>query len=294
MDIVYHIGAQGADDERLLGSLLKNRAILAGAGVLVPDPDRYRPLLRGAPAARRALPGGDELRTSLLDAAGAAAIRRIVLSDPSLLGAPGRALDRQMLYPEAEAAARRLSRIFPGDGCGFFLGLRNPATFLPALCAAMPAEEAARVLSGSDPRRLRWSDLVRRIRAADPGARITVWCSEDAPLIWPELMRAIADVGPEIRLKGSDDLLAAIMTPTGLRRLRDYLAAHAPPDAARRRRIVSAFLDKYAIAAAIEEAIDIPGWTAELVDELTRGYEEDLAEIAKIGAVTLLSASDAA
>ena len=54
--------------------------------------------------------------------------------------------------------------------------------------------------------------------------------------------------------------------------------------AAQRCRIVSASLDKDAIAAAVEELIEKPGWSAEFLDEPRQGQEGAFAEI---GAVTL-------
>ena len=46
MRIVYHLGAHCTDDDRLIRCLLKNRAVLATQGIVVPPPNRYRTLLR--------------------------------------------------------------------------------------------------------------------------------------------------------------------------------------------------------------------------------------------------------
>ncbi|MEM6275638.1 MAG: hypothetical protein AAF714_01715, partial [Pseudomonadota bacterium] len=46
MEIVYHIGAHETDEDRLLKCLLKNRDTLAEQRVSVPNPGRYRKLLR--------------------------------------------------------------------------------------------------------------------------------------------------------------------------------------------------------------------------------------------------------
>ena len=57
-----------------------------------------------------------------------------------------------------------------------------------------------------------------------------------------------------------------------------------------RRRIVAAFLGKFAIDEALEEEIDLPGWTDETVEELTRRYDEDLLDIARIPGVRVITA----
>ena len=54
-----------------------------------------------------------------------------------------------------------------------------------------------------------------------------------------------------------------------------------------KRRVMAAFLDKFALDEALEEEIDIPGWTADLVDEITELYEEDVFEMQRIPGVGL-------
>ena len=46
MDIAFHIGANCTDEDRLLRSVTKNLPNLAGRGTRVPNPARYRRLLR--------------------------------------------------------------------------------------------------------------------------------------------------------------------------------------------------------------------------------------------------------
>ena len=75
-----------------------------------------------------------------------------------------------------------------------------------------------------------------------------------------------------------------------MRRLRAYLSSHPPKNEIQRRRVLAAFLDKYALEDAIEEDLDVPGWTPELVEQMTRDYEEDLSEIAELPGVTFIAA----
>jgi hypothetical protein len=56
-----------------------------------------------------------------------------------------------------------------------------------------------------------------------------------------------------------------------------------------RRRIVGAFLDRYALDDEIEEELDLPGWTPDLVEDMSATYEDDMAEITRIPGVTLLT-----
>ena len=56
-----------------------------------------------------------------------------------------------------------------------------------------------------------------------------------------------------------------------------------------RRRILGAFLDRYALEAEIEEELDLPGWTPAMIDKITQSYEDDMAEIVTIPGVKLLT-----
>lgn len=290
MDVIFHIGAHCTDEDRLLKCLLQNRDTLSKEGVVVPGPSRYRPLLREILVSLKGRPATAEMQQMLLDAAtDGASAKRLILAHDSFLCIAARALGQHMLYPLAGEKVHRLSQLFPDDRCEFFLGLRNPATFIPALFAKSNEEDFEGFISGVDPRALRWSDTVLRIRNAVPEARLTVWCNEDTPLIWPELVTRIAGLRPGTPLKGTDDLLAAIMQPNGLKRLHQYLETKPPADPAQRRRIVTAYLEKYAIPEALEEEIDLPGWTTRLIDELTEGYDVDVEEIERLEGVNFIA-----
>ncbi|TCO68780.1 hypothetical protein [Rhodovulum euryhalinum] len=290
MELVYHIGAHCTDEDGLLKCLFKNCDALSRQGILVPDPSRYRPILRDMLVSLRGQPATADMQQVILDATtDGAEARRLILVNQSFLCLPKKALGQNMLYPMAGDKAHWLAQLFPDDPCAFFLGIRNPATFIPALFVKSRESDFAAFLAGVDPGALTWSDMVRRIRAANPRARLTVWCNEDTPLIWPELLARLSDHGESTPLRGTDDLLDAIMQPAGLTRLRAYLDENPPTNEAQRRRIVAAFLDKYALPDAIDEEIDAPGWTEDLVEHLTERYEADLTAIQAIEGVDVIT-----
>ncbi|MFC3118156.1 hypothetical protein ACFOHS_07620 [Jhaorihella thermophila] len=136
-------------------------------------------------------------------------------------------IDNQF-YPLAEQRLRHLRSLFPQDQIELFMAIRNPATFVPALLRDAAPRTVRTVLETSDPRALRWSDLFVRIRAAVPDVSITVWCNEDTPLIWGQILREAAGLEPTEEVSGALDLIAEIMKESGFRRLQDYLAK-APP-----------------------------------------------------------------
>lgn len=290
MRIVYHLGAHCTDEDRLVRCLLKNRAVLADQGIAVPSPTRYRRLLRETAVQLKGQAASTEAQDMLLDQImDAPEADRLILSWDSFMSFPAWAV-RGTLYSFAGERVRAFTRIFPEIEAEFHLGLRNPATYLPALRDKVQERGHSDVMVEANPRDLRWSDAVRQILEHNPGVPLTVWCDEDTPLIWPEVLQAVSGHASNTVLTDSEDVLSLVMTETGLGRMRTYCAEHPPATVAQRRRIVTAFLEKFARPDQIEMKIDIPGWTDALVAELTDRYLEDVERIRRIPGVTVIDA----
>jgi hypothetical protein len=192
-------------------------------------------------------------------------------------------------YDLAASKIAALSQLFLGDEIEIFLGLRNPATFVPAAFEESKHENFAEYIGPVSLDHIQWSDLIRRIQAAAPNIRITTWCNEDTPLIWAQLIRELAGVDPLTRITGGYDLLASIMTNDGMSRFLSYLKTHPPQSEAQKRRIIAAFLDKYAIEDEVVEEVDLPGWTELLMEKLTARYEADILEIERMPGVRFIT-----
>lgn len=290
MQVIIHCGAHATEEDLLLKSLLKNAGSLAQQGTCAPGPGRYRSLLKDCMAALKDGTAADEAPELLWDAIlDDSQASRVILSNPHFFGSPRHALQQQSLYPEAESRLQALQALFPYDQLEIFMALRSPATFLPALFAKSARGTVRKALRGCDPLQLRWSELLQRMRAAAPQMPVTVWCYEDLPLIWGQVLRELAGLEAGAPLKGRLDLLATLMLPAGLERLQSYLDAHPEMTGIHRRRVYAAFLDKFAREEALEEELDFPGWTETLIEEMSDIYEEDLYAIQRIPGVTLIA-----
>jgi len=290
MRIVYHLGAHCTDDDRLVRCLLKNRALLADQGITVPSPTRYRKLLRDTVMQLRGQTASEETQALVLQQImDEPEADRLILSWPSFLSFPAWAL-RGSLYAQAGERVRAFTRIFPDAEAEFHLSLRNPATFLPSLQDAVNAKGREDILTGVDPLQLRWSDAVRQILIHNPGIPLTVWCNEETPLIWPEVLQAVSGHRPGLTLVDDDDLLASIMTEIGMGRMTAYCAEHPPQSVTQRRRITTAFLEKFARPEVVEQEITLPGWTDEVVQSLTYAYLQDVERIRRLPGVTFIEA----
>jgi len=290
MKIVFHIGANFTDGDQLVKSLVKNAADLAPRGVAIPGLARYRRLIRET---IQGLNGGDpapDTRDVLLDAIlDRAEVDRLVMSNSAFIGLPVRVFEEGQFYGLATMKVRALRQLFPGDDLELCFAVRNPATFVPAAFDAVDNRPFDAFMAGIDPMTLRWSEVIARIRAAAPSARLTVWCNEDTPLIWGEVLRRMTGVASGTALNGEHDIAASIMSKEGMTRFRSYLSSHPPQSEIQHRRIIAAFLDKYALEDEIEEVVDLPGWDEALVDALTRTYEADVATIADMDGVEFIA-----
>jgi hypothetical protein len=289
MRIVYHLGAHCTDEDRLVRCLLKNRAALAEQGIIVPSPTRYRKLMRDSAMQLRGNAASQDTEAMILDQImDEASADRLILSWTSFLGFPAYAVG-EMLYDGGGERLRDFTLIFPDIEPEFHLGIRNPATFLPDLRLRAQGKGHEDILRRADPTRLRWSDTVRAIKDANPGVPLTVWCDEDTPLIWPEVLQAVSGHDPAIPLQDDDELLALLMTEAGLARYHAYCREHPPQSVAHRRRIVTAFLEKFGRPEQLTFEASAPGWTDELVEELTTAYLEDVERIARFPGVRLIT-----
>ncbi len=289
MRIAYHLGVHCTDDDRLVRTLHRNKDLLAEAGIEVPAPERYRNLIRDTAIQLKGQAAPTETQALVLDQIMEAEVAdRLVLSWENFLAFPAWAVKGQ-LYRTGGDRMRAIRNIFPDIEAEFFIGLRNPATYLPELHRRQRGRPYDEFIEGTDPLNLRWSDLILNLRERNPEVQITVWADEDTPLIWPEVLQAVADLSEDIALDGENDLLASLMTGDGMIRLASYLDAHPPQTMGQRRRIVSAFLDKFAQTEKLDMSVELPGWTEDMVTTMTETYERDMAYIATLPGVTYLA-----
>lgn len=290
MQVIFHTGAHATDDERLLKCLLGNKEAFGQRGVAVPGPSTYRTLLKEAFAAMEAAPPSADARDVLIDAILDDEVAdRLILSNAHFFGSQRFALGDGVFYPLAQARMESLRALFKFDQIEMFMAIRNPASFLPAVLAKASAQRLNEVMAGADVRQYRWSEMLLRVRDAVPDVPLTIWCNEDTPLIWSQILRDIAGLEHGAKVIGGFAVLAEIMTAEGMTRFRGYLHNHPGLTEVQKRRVIAAFLDKYAIEDQVEEELDLPGWTEDLVEELSELYDEDVFEIQRIPGVQFIA-----
>ena len=289
MQVIVHTGAHHTDEERLLKCLLNNKEDFSQRGIAVPGPGKYRTLLKDAFAAMDNAEPAPDARNVLMDAIlDDEDAERLILSNPNFFGSQRFALGEGRLYPLAPRRMRQLQRLFHPDGVSLFMAICNPAIFVPNVLSRASHQQQMTYLDENPPTGLRWSDLLLRLRDAVPDVRLTVWCYEDIPLLWADIIREFAGLAPNTRITGGFDLISELMSREGMQRFRAYLHRNRNLTGRQKRKVIAAFLDKYAVQDALTEELDFPNWTDALIDELTELYDEDVRRIKKMKGVRLL------
>ena len=286
MQMVFHLGVHATDGDRLLKTLLNNRDWLMQHGTDIITPNRHRGLFEEALMSLNGGRASAEMQQIMLDAVlNADSPERAVFSTPTFMGAPGRVVGQAGLYPQMGARAAALANLFPDHEVEFFLAMRNPASLIAEVLPVFTGGGYHVLMQGRQPLELRWRDAIQGLLRAVPGRRVVIWCHEDVPLIWPEIARLAGNIPPEAPLKGAMMYLGDILTGAGLAELKEALAAQDQMTIARRRDLSSQMIRDHGLPAVLDQVIDLPGWTQDLVDRVTAQYRADVAEIAVLPGV---------
>ncbi|WP_296424010.1 hypothetical protein [Yoonia sp.] len=289
MQIAFHIGANCTDEDRLLKSILKNASVLLQQGIAVPGPGKYRSLIRETIQALDGAPPEPDTRDILIDAiVENDNLTRLVMSNDNFICVPNRIFGNGVFYEQAGPKTRALHRLFSGDDIELFLGIRNPATFLQDAFIRSKAASISEYLRLMHPEDIQWSDVVRRIKGAAPDTPLTVWCNEDTPLLWEQLIRQMSNVSPQTEIVGGLDMLSTLISDSGMRRLREQLRQNPPQTEAARNDVIADIWEQHALEDQVEDVIELAELDPALIMEMTENYEDDIAQITAMEGVTLL------
>lgn len=289
MQMVFHVGVHGTDGDRLLKTLLNNRAWLMNHQTEVVTPNRHRGLFEDALMSLNGGQATPEMVQIMLDAVlETENPQRVLFSSPTFMGAVGRAVSKEGLYTQIGSRCAALANLFPDAETEFFVAIRNPATLIPDILPLFAGGGYHNLMQGQHPLDLRWRDAIRRLVVAAQGRRIVVWCHEDVPLIWPEVVRLMADMPLDAPLAGGLTYLQELLTDEGNAQLKSEISDRDNLTIMQRRMISSHMLSRHARQDELEMQIDLPAWTQELVDQVTQNYRNDVGEIAVLPGVEFI------
>ena len=291
MDILLHAGAHPTDNDTLMVSMNNNKPALDRCQVAVPDPVLYRRSLRQAMRQIGGAQFTDELRDMLYDSICGDQppdTLAMVLSVPMLFAPPAQTVAQGVFFPQAVEKLRSAVEVFKNDRIKLFFAIRNPATYLAALMKTCDSNNLSAVTGGSAPETLRWSELFLRLQAHFMDMEITVWCYEDSPFVWQDVIRAVGQVPPNIAIKDTYRLYLHLLSDVGQARFVAYMNKNTNLSAEKKREVMFAFAEKFGRPEIMDQDVSITGLTQEEVDFLTGLYEDDLAKITEIPNVRLI------
>ncbi len=289
--LVFHLGAPSPSFEQLTFSLRKNGFLLSEHDALVRRPTQYRSVIDNALMAQSLGQFSDEDRVNLLrKLTMSKSGQRVLLSNGSLLDEPAHIFRDGEFYGRAAEATTDLRTLLPDTDMEFMLTVQNPVTMVSDLMSGMRFTTREQFMNGVPFEAVRWSDVVSKIRKVNSYSDITVWAYEETPVMWPAILRHVAQLPSTVELEGDLDLVAPLIGEFPATRLKQYLAKQTSLSTAARLEIIEGFLGRFFDPDVAEQEIDLDGIDPDAVETITAAYEADIERIKSMDGVKVISA----
>ncbi len=289
MQVAIHAGVAFTDEGRVLNSLKKNSETLAAKGVKFFGPRRYktvfRPVLNNLDTQVADLASRQNLKTLLPSEPNA---QRTIFSSQGFASDPPLALQDGQLYPLAGRRMALLEQVYHDHEIELFMGLRNPGSFIPKLLMTLSEQSRVEIIRNTDLSCLSWIGMIEDIRDLAPSIQITLWCNEDTPFIWGDVIRALAGLDENTALADEYDLLLSLLDEAGQNKVLELTVQESPPDRISLKDHLANIFEDHVQAEKVEEELHLPGWNDEIVDAFSELYEQDLDRLCEIPGVRVL------
>ena len=286
MQVAIHAGVAFTDEGRVLNSLKKNQSTLAANGVAFFGPRRYKTTFKPVFDGWETDPNDVTLHQNLKNILAAGSeIERVIFSSESFVGELGATLLEGQLYPLAGQRMALLDEIYHDHEIELFLGLCNPGSFIPKLLMALPEKARADIIKNTDLSCLSWIGMLEDIRDLAPNIQITLWSNEDSPFIWGDVVRAVAGLSEGSVLVDERDLLLSLLDETGQNKFQALTDQDPQLSRASLHDNMARIFEDHGQPERIEEELDLPGWSNEIVDAFSELYEQDIDRLGEMPGV---------
>ena len=102
------------------------------------------------------------------------------------------------------------------------------------------------------------------------------------------MMRLVGGFSPSTPMVGNNSLMESISSEEGFTRFQAYLEKRPEMNERQQRKVMFAFAERFGRADVLEQDVNVPGWNAQMVYDLTAQHETDLANINAISGVRLV------
>ena len=224
----------------------------------------------------------------LTDIPGDSDAERMILTNANFICVPNRLFGGGDFYALAVEKLQAFGTLFQGHEIELSICMRDPGTFIPAAYGKSHGRSFQRFMAGAAPSVVQCSGLIHRMRTLLPRAKITAWCNEDTPFVWPKILPHLIGVDAEEPINAGYDLIGSLLTEIGTQKMQNYFKTNPPNSEKERQRVLAAFWEQYANPDAVEEEITLPGWTNDLLTHPSDLYDEDVNAIISRGDVKLI------
>ncbi|GGA07170.1 hypothetical protein GCM10011498_03790 [Amylibacter cionae] len=216
--------------------------------------------------------------------------RRVVMIDPSISGTLMRPVGKEYFYPRIATTMSRILNVLDGAPLRIFVGLRNPASFIPSCyCAGIrhtPALSFEEFVADANLQGLRWSDFLHRAQMKKADLPITAWRFEDYPFMWRDVAQALTGIKNRELLVSTSTPVNSGLSLRGAILMHSYLKEHPVETRAEFEKLNRAFDKKFPSTQGFNDELH---WPEELTEGMTENYEDDLYYIERMDNVTMLS-----
>lgn len=290
MQVVIHAGAAFTDEGGIMRSLLSNGEVLRQNGTVSMGPRRYKTIIKPVLDAMSVNPAQSDLVYQIRNQLPAdPKVDRAIFSSPDYIGELPTAIHEGQFYPHAGQRMAILNQVFEDHQVELFLGLLNPGSFIPKVLMSLPDAQRNKITRNTDLSCLSWLSVIEDIRDLAPNVAITLWCNEDTPLIWGDLLRALGGVGQDIAIQDEHALYTSLLTDIGKREFLALIRQHPEPVGQVLRHDLIEILETHAQPDKVEEELNLPGWSTGILDAFSELYEQDLARLRTMPDIRFLS-----
>ncbi|GAA3866849.1 hypothetical protein [Celeribacter arenosi] len=295
MRVTLHVGLHFAGAPRLIAGLRANNPAFEAGGTFVPRQKEYR-----APVADilQKLDGLPPIEAEQIELLSQILKNRktshLLMSDVLWAGALDAAFSEGRLYADLGVNVARVAELFDTSDVRIAISLRDPVGFVSdALSTPELAGKMTPFLRNCDTATLGWEQGLQELRAALPTSSIVAWREEDAPLIWPRVLRELGRLPRDAPVARSYAPLRQILSAKGMRQLFGEVASTPPVDDIAFENLVRRFLAEFAVPDNLPDrpvgSVNIPGWSQEAYHGITQRYWAQTAAFGKEEGVTFIA-----
>jgi hypothetical protein len=292
MDIRIHIGVHRTGTQHLRKVLALNSDLLAEHGVCLPSPEYSE---KAFARAVRQMKSGDSIEKINADLLSALTqdkeYRRIVMIDPNISGTLMRPIGKEFFYPRISTTISRIVTAMEGLPLRLFVGVRNPATFIPSCYGkgirSKPDVSFQSYVAEANLQGLRWSDFLHRAQLKKDQVPMTVWRFEDYPFIWRDVIQALTGIENREDIVGSSASVNRGISLRGAILMHTYLNENKVKTRAEFEVVRAAFDRKFPSNLGHNHEAH---WPEELTEGMSENYDDDWYYIERMDNIETIAA----